>query len=447
MSLIQFWPGASLDVDVGSLCASAVSVKGKAYKNPCRLLEIYGNKEAESFSAASHPVAASFPDSPAKSRFLPRIPGVRLEIGKGIYHPPFIWEDCHPIAIANSLLYTTNAIYRIVSNLAESGSVPLQHVDNLVDQACQLITRVYQANEHSMIKGINNNLNMFLVSKVVETLVGRAVYDAERQEVERTDQALRLAIAMAEEHATLSPRQQMALALGKGIAFVERHAHAASLDRETVERFSEVCYGYAEKGLAIDDRDRLLAMVANADQNGAAIAMCAILDDTAETVDDLLWMQQLMALHPGFHVTLLVNTAQISINFASHMLDVVLRSRLFAGLAARIGTQLMVVETYCPLISFQNNVLDFAARRAITSADFVYVKGMNFFETCQLREQDVFHAFVVYGPVSRTYTGLPDLSGVFAFVPSGTVGYRHSADSHGVRTLTAVCRRHRRAGS
>ena len=250
--------------------------------------------------------------------------------------------------------------------------------------------------------------------------------------------ALNVSLEMVEEHASLQVTQQMGLALGKGIAFLEQHTGTASLSKHALSRTEEISYKYTERKIVLDDRDILLDKVKDANEIGRKISMCAILDDTAETVDDLLWMQQLMVKYPRFHVNLLVNIAQISINFASHMIDAVLRCRTFRDLAVRLGTQLTTTKTYCPLISLQSNLLDDSARKAIEAADFIFIKGLNFFETCQLPEKDVFHSFVVYGPVSRAYTGLPDLSGVFVYLPAGVAGYRHSRDTSRLTTLLSI---------
>jgi len=75
----------------------------------------------------------------------------------------------------------------------------------------------------------------------------------------------------------------------------------------------------------------------------------------------------------------------------------------------------------------------------------LFVKGANFFETYQIREKPVFHAFVVYGPVSRSYTGLRDLDGVFAYVPPGEVGFSHRPRTDQHETLQDVVMRREKA--
>lgn len=437
MSLIEFWDGASLDVDLHLVGSSAVPVKGKSYSNPCRLLEIYGNTKNNTSSNRGTALLKKYSDD-IRFAFLPKIPGVTLRLGADIYHPPFLWCDCPPAAIATNFTYSTNAIYRILSNLAEAGLLPECKIDHILDDVCLLLTAVYKSDGHFIIKHINNNINMFMIAKIIETFLGKSIYDAEFQELDRTRIALDVALEMAEQHAGLQAKQQMGLALGKGIAFLERYIGTASPFKCIMNKTAEVSYKYTERNIMLDDRDILIDMVSDASETGRKISMCAILDDTAETVDDLLWMQQLMVQYPNFHVNLLINTAQISINFASHMFDVVLRCKTYRDLAIRLGAQLTTTKTYCPLISLQNNLLDRAAKKAIDAADFIFIKGLNFFETCQLSDKDVFHSFVVYGPVSRAYTGLPDMSGVFVFLPAGVAGYCHARDTSQLTTLLSI---------
>ncbi|RPJ50050.1 MAG: hypothetical protein EHJ95_07875 [Methanobacteriota archaeon] len=178
-------------------------------------------------------------------------------------------------------------------------------------------------------------------------------------------------------------------------------------------------------------------MIANA--VGEKVSIVAILDDTAETVEDLLWMQDLLIKYPKLNICLLVNTAQISINFSSQMLSDVLNSPNFSELAGRMGNQFNYLEIYSPFISFQTNFLQESARTAISGANIVYVKGANFFETCQIPDKDTFYGFIVFGPISRLYTGLQDFDAVFAYVPKGQTGYLNHRDKAKIRTLKDVC--------
>lgn len=440
MALIEFWDSVFHDVDMKALCASSIPVKGKAYSNPCRLLEIYGNttnRVMKTFHRANH----SYTDEQIAMQCFPYIPGVTVSLGEGVYHPPFVWNDCEPEFVAHNFTYTTNAIYRILNNLAENGVIQSNCVDNLLDDACLLITQAYRSNGGDTIRWINNNINMFMVSKVIEIILGKEVYDSKYQEVELTTHTLQNALDMVKEHINLTPKQQMALALGKGIAFLEKHSGGRRLTLEVANTVREIAYQYTEKGMVIDDRDKLLDRIYSSKGTGNNITMCVILDDTAESVDDLLWIQQLLESCPHFYVTLLLNTAQVSVNFANHMLEKVIKSPFFSTLASSIGGQVKITRTYCPLISFQSNLLDVAARNAIDEADIVFVKGLNFFETCQISHKDVFHSFVVYGPVSRLYTGYDDFAGIFTFIPAGLTGYQHNEKNSDIVSLKAVYRR------
>jgi len=179
-------------------------------------------------------------------------------------------------------------------------------------------------------------------------------------------------------------------------------------------------------------------MISDAGPRKNGFTLAVILDDATETVDDLLWIMAAMNQFPFLKIVLLVNTAQVSINFSAQMLDVILQTDCFKGLANHMGGQLRVLPIYCPFISFQTEYLSQRARRAISQADAVYIKGANFFETCQIPEKETFYAFVVYGPISRLYTGLQDFSAVFAHLPAGTAGYVHNRQSEKIVTLSHI---------
>ncbi len=332
--------------------------------------------------------------------------------------------------------YNTNAIYRILSNLSEQQLIPASLIDNLVDQACSTLAQIYKANNHFVMRNMNNNFNMFLISKVVESIVGKSVYNAEFQEYELTRKSLVHSLEMAGSHESLDTIEKMGLALGKGVAFIEKRLSKgmSSHDQQEVEAIS---FQYFQKKLAIDDRQLLITKIENGSQK-RDFSLTAILDDASETIDDLLWLQDLLEAYPYFKVNLLVNTAQVSINFSTHMLAEVIESPLFRNLSSRLGRQFKVVEIYCPFISFQTNFLPMAARDVISNSDVIYIKGANFFETCQLLEKEKFYAFVVYGPISQLYTGLNEYDAVFAYVPAGCAGYVHHWDQKRIRTLKEI---------
>jgi hypothetical protein len=439
--IIEFWDNLTHDIDLNALRSSAVSVKGTSYRDPCRFLEIYGNSSPHPNGFQKSFPVVDYLDEEIKDTFIPKIPNVKVELGESIYQAPFVWNDCHPDALAINFTYNTNAIYRIIYNLSVTGKIPRKEIDNLVDRACILLSAIYKSNGFQIVRCTNNNINMFIVSKVIEVITGKSVYNCDQQEAEATTNALFMALEMAKEHASLQPKEQMGLALGKGIAFLEKHSIARILPRDIAQGISETMFKYTEGQIAIDDRQKLIDMVGEADDKAEEILMCAILDDTAESIDDLLWMQSLMIRYPRFRVNLLVNRAQVSINFSAAMLDSVLASSHFIGLKERLTRQLIVTMTYCPLISFQTNLLPCEAMEAIREADFVYVKGLNFFETCQLVDKDTFYAFVVYGPISRLYTGFDELDGIFAFLPAGFRGYIHNSNWAKIVTLRQINRK------
>jgi hypothetical protein len=437
MSVVEFWENCSLDLDVAQLTEMAVPVKGKSYSNPCRFLEIYANLPQSLPFKTPGPIK-DYSHQTIKELFLPKIPGKTVPFGDGIYQPPFIWRDCSAKALGVNFTYTTNAIYRILCNLFELGLIPGNKLDSLLDTGCLLMSSIYKSNHHEIMKNMNNNINMFIISKVMEFLVGKRIYNSEKQEIRLTRRSLAISLAMVKEHINFTIKQQMALALGKGVAFIEKYLNPSILEKRNKTAIYERTYNFYEKELGIDDRQILIDRVWNAYEENRKITMCAILDDATETVDDLLWMQSMLVKFPNFKIHLLVNTAQISINFSIHMLKAIIENPYFSELTARINQQFFIHKTYCPLISFQTNFLTSPANKVIDGVDFVYVKGANFFETCQLVDKDVFYAFVVFGPISQLYTGLNNFDAVFAYVPKGLEGYKHHSNPSRILTLKTI---------
>lgn len=439
MSVIEFWKHHLTDLDLKKLNREAISVKGTTFHNPCRSLEIYGNVD---FSDAdhNHEMLLDRLGIRLNSSSIILDSGIEVPLKEGIYHPPFVWQDCSPEILATNFTYITTSFYRILKGLTDQELIPTNQIENLLDKACLILSNIYKARDSYIMKNINNNLNMFLIFKIVENIAGKKVYDSNNQEPIITDKTLDYTLNSIDAFTSFSVKQLMAISLGRGIAYTEKFLGFQNIISSTNKYLVEKkTHSYIDRKLTIDDRDHLISRVHCANDEGKKLSMCVILDDTSETVFDLLWMQKLLEANKFFKINLLVNTAQISINFSSSMLKKIFDNNHFKILASKLNTQLFIYETYCPFMSFQVNLLQSPAQKVIEESDFIYIKGLNFFETCQFKNKDTYYAFVVYGSVSCKYTGLKDNDSVFAFVPEGKTGYIHDKDSLKILTLHRIC--------
>src|SRR2546428_722087 len=80
--------------------------------------------------------------------------------------------------------------------LRDTHRIGSEEIAGLLDRACVVLARLYRAHDGFLLRNINNNFNMYLISKVIEFLVGRDRYDAERQELDTTRRALDAALAI-----------------------------------------------------------------------------------------------------------------------------------------------------------------------------------------------------------------------------------------------------------
>lgn len=424
---VRFWDGLTAEIDLSAVAKAAIPVKGVSHHTPLRFLEIFANGAHSPFSLPY-----------IEKRFLPSAPGLQVRFDDASAHPPFPWKDADPFHLAVSFTYNTNAFARILMLLAKRGVIQHQDIDDLLDRACLTLSRIYLAQNAALIKNINNNLNMFLISRVIEFLVGKDNYDSDCQEMESTEGALAIALSMAHENTELKTAEKMGLAVAKGVAFLEGRVRGRRIGRIAARDVRETSHQYFQSSLAIDHRKELIEMIDTAGVERDEFLLAVILDDAAESVDDLLWLGELINTNVFLKIHLLLNTAQISVNFSRTLFSSALSSQTLSKLAAKLGDQLLVTEIYCPFISFQEAYLPPAARSLIQASDAVFIKGANFFETCQLVEKHTFHAFVVYGPISRAYTGLPDFSGVFAHLPPGVTGFRHRRRREDIVTLRTI---------
>ena len=241
-NIVEFWNGFSAEVDLNDISTSAVAVKGKNYHTPLRFLEIYGNfnsilpisddlklankigKNRRGSSACS--TLSGYVDKLSwdliEEFFMPHIPGVRIVLEERIYQPPFAWRDCGARNLCINFTYNTNAIYRILSNLCEQDLVPKEDIDGLLDRACTILAYIYKIRDNFIMKNMNNNFNMFLISKVIEFIVGKDIYDSECQELPMTQRSLATSLAMVKDYDHLDTIEKIGIALGKGVSFIEK---------------------------------------------------------------------------------------------------------------------------------------------------------------------------------------------------------------------------------
>lgn len=428
---LELWPGCRLTLDPKALTQSAIAVKGCMSDNPLRFLEIFANDTGVPQGLPSHLDARCWGDF--TQRLFPHIPGVDFLLGPNHFQPPYCWKDGAPYNICRSFTYNTNAFYRIFLNLCDRGCIHPADLPSLLERACRLLAYVYKANNSFVLKHINNNINMYLISKTVEFIVGKNLYDNERQESDVTMAALAIALQTCDAGRSLSTQQKMALAVRRGVSFIEERFCRKNVQTSRIEQADAL--SYFEEPLAIDHRETLIEMIESVGISKSHFSLVVVVDDATETVADLCWIADLLQTFPFLLVSLLVNTAQISVNFSADMLASLLSDSAFRGLATIWGSRLRITRTYCPFISLQTNFLMADAVELINSADAVFIKGANFFETLQIAPKETFYGFVVYGPVSQTCTGLDNFNAVWAHVPAGEVGYKFSEHGLIARTL------------
>ena len=442
---IRFWDGLTAEIDLADIKRTAMWVKGSVCPEPLRFLEVYqdlgANPAQHAHDLTRSPVLQQGSDFGTMSwrtveeSFLPRIPGTAFRLGPELNQPPYCWRECDPHTLAVNFTYNSSAIYRILDDLVKQRTIPQKRFSDLFNRICLCLAKVYRANDHFVMRHMNNNVSMYLVPKVIEHVLGKHIYDSDRQDEPLTNSALSVSLDLLGDYSSLNIRSLMAVALGKGVSFMERHVRDRSIDKVNLISIQEVFHSYSERPLAIDHRDVLINMIENHCAKKNSFTMTAIVDDTTETVDDLLWMLKVLEQYPASRIEAVINTARVSVNFSLDMMSPVLNAPEFSGLAARLGGQFRLIPTYSPLLALQANCLTPSVLEAIERADAVYVKGANYFETLQLMDKDVFYAFVVHGPISAKYTGLKPYDAVFAYVPAGTTGYVHGDGSHEFRSL------------
>jgi len=432
----ELWDNLKAVVDLSEVNNTSLDVKGEIYNNPSRCLEIYAETKEPTDSGLK--LKLEFNNS-RDTCFIPFLEDYIVPVGEKINHPPYLWQDTDPSLIISNFIYNTNAIYRILKNLERQELLPSSEIDNLLDKSCKTLCSLYKYSGNFIIKHINNNLNMSLITKIIELTLGQSVFKITNQESRLTSASLYITLGEIEQFHDYDIYQLMAISIGRGRVFYNDLLNVKKLRPENnIKPNGDQTYKYLGEKPVIDHRNHLIERINKENDEGKIIRMSVILDDTSESIIDLLWIQKLLIMNKFLEVHLILNKAQVSINFSSDMLMPVLQNYFFKELASRLNHKLKVHVINCPLISFQTNLLDNNTLKIIYNTDFTFVKGLNFFETFQIPEQDVYYAFIVSSYISRIYTGLNEGDAVFAYVPAYKSGYLHHKEKSKIKTLKNI---------
>jgi hypothetical protein len=433
---IELWDNLKAVVDFSEVNNNSLDVKGEIYNNPSRCLEIYTETKEPKNSLLK--LKLEFNNS-KDTCFIPFLEDFIVPVGEKIKHPPYSWNDTDPSLIISNFIYNTNAIYRILKNLERQDLLSSSEIDNLLDEACKTLCSIYKYSNNFIIKHINNNINMSLITKIIELNLGQSVFKITNQESGLTSASLYSTLSEIEQFHDYDIYQLMAISIGRGRVFYNELLNDKKLrPANNIRLNADQTFKYIGKEPVIDHRYHLIERIIKSNDEGKIIKMSVILDDTSESVLDLLWIQKLLITYKFLEVYLILNKAQVSINFSSHMLNPVLQNPFFKELASKLNNQLKVHVMNCPLISFQTNLLDDNTLKIIHKTNLTFVKGLNFFETFQILEQDVYYAFIVSSYISRIYTGLNNGDAVFAYVPAYKTGYLHNKEKCKIKTLKNI---------
>lgn len=307
---------------------------------------------------------------------------------------------------------------------------PLRLPDHAIRLIAESVLRAYcllaKQADHRLARTMNFNHSMFLQDRVVNLLVGNALYWAPTQG-QRGRLANRIALDMLRQFPRAEPPDLAALAVFMGVVWTNRPDVQSEYERAPERTIAELGDALlALRRWAINDIDRFLAEIASNDVG----PLLVVLDDNGESVFDLALLQALLERLPALQVTFLVNRFPVGANLSLATLQEVLAHAGLSGLRRQLehGRARLCIESQL-LPSFEVAYLSATARAWLADAGIAYVKGVNFFETFQPVGLPRYYAFVVSGPMSAALTGCAEGEGVFARVPSGEAGYIYRTEA------------------
>jgi hypothetical protein len=367
----------------------------------------------------------------------------RLSPLAGVHTGPLQLDDAQPfplrLASPQKLVHTLGWIDANVKVTVESLTapydVPAPAVRQIVESALKIYSYLVKQRDYYLARSINFNHSMFLQDRILNLLLGDSICMAADRLGGSGKLANQIAMELLRNLDTLSYRQLCALSVFMGVIWTSsqdvQRAFAAN---------PSLTLGHIETQLntqagnwCIDHTDRFLADMGTE----APITVCVILDDNGESVFDVALFQRLLNDSGSLRVVLIVNRYPVSNNIALETLQDLLRDPFFQDLRRHLeqGRAGLCVERQV-FRSFELAHLQPETVHLIRQSQATYIKGVNFFETCQIPDITRYYCFTVHGRTSTMLTGCAEGKGVFVKLRPGETGYTyHSPDR--IETLRA----------
>jgi hypothetical protein len=343
---------------------------------------------------------------------------------------PFPMSQASGLKLGHSFGWVDSNIKLSVEDMLSLLERDLRHAPKIAYSLIRIYSLLLRANDFELARSITFNVSMFIQERLLDLCFGHLYGLMRRSRDIRSMVASEAALQFLQEvhESDLSLLLQLSVFVGIVWPTISAQIAQGELDAQgaIVELDARV---RAQRLWGINESRRVLDYLGSV--QGTVVVM---LDDDAESIVDLLVMQNIMQ-NPGLRLSIVVNRIPISNNISYGAVDAALKHDLFKPLRrCRDDGRLEIMSESQLFPSLEYPWLSARARAEIDKSCAVFLKGINYFETFGQSGLRRIYSFAVGSPTTSLLTGLPEGHGVVMLAEPHEVGFVYEDEFH-IRTV------------
>jgi hypothetical protein len=337
---------------------------------------------------------------------------------------PFPLRLASPRKLIHTLVWIDTNIKTTVESIAKLYMIPPSVIRYIAEMALTIYSYLIKQEDYYLARSINFNYSMFLQDRILNLIFGDDIYLSANWLQEQRQLANHIALQLLKNLGALSYRQICTLSVFMGVIWASHESVQQDFRTNPAATLGTIDTQLSaqQANWCIDHIDQFLAEVGTDPQKPIVV----ILDDNGESVFDIALFQRLLNDTGELSVNFVVNRYPVSNNIALDMFQALLKDPYFADLKQHFQQRRATLHVESqPFRSFEPAHLQPETLDAIRHSQATYIKGVNFFETCQFPDITRYHCFTVYGHTSMLLTGCAEGKGAFVKLNPGQTGYTY----------------------
>jgi len=348
-----------------------------------------------------------------------------------IFDIPYLWP--YPLKYASvrkfshTLAWIDSNIKILIEDLLLPIKVSSNEIKYLVNICFVIYSELIKADNFYLADNMNFNHSIFFQERIIELLLGINLYNV-KEKIEVGQLSNKITLKYLQELGDLKLPELKVLSVFMGVIWTSSPELQNDFDGHSPKILSEIekTLNIYKDNMVVDDFEYFITDITNRKINNLIV----ILDDNGESVYDLAIIQKILKLNSKLKVTFVLNSTPVSVNISIDTFKSIIAEKYFHELNEEIKNERVVLHVITQYFrSFDYSYFSKQTKKLLSNADGCYIKGLNFFETMQLKDASMYYCFTVYGENAINLTGFKQFAGLFVHVPKGSSAFNVNDDS------------------